>query len=246
MNYIRVYRMTILIFLLAVGLIAAQINAQNDADIILTWSSSSFAPAGYPGKHLPSSGSQIIVSASPEILLRGTNLKPQDLTYRWFLDYRLQSAASGQGQQDFSFAASGSKGTTINIKVEIQNPAGVLLGQKSLKITLAEPTVQIHHLFENQFIGTAFKNAAEMPPGQKINFIAIPYFFNIAGAAQIDFSWRANNQPIFPDPRKRPDIAHLEIDSEMPPGAIYDLVAAVQNNIRKNETASAFLRINVR
>lgn len=241
MNY--VYRMTILIFLATV-IGVGQINAQND--IILTWSSSSFAPAWYPAKPLPSSGSQITVSASPEILLQDTKLKPQDLIYRWFLDYRFQKAASGRGQQDFSFTARGDKGATINIKVEIQNPAGVLLGQKSLKIPLAEPTVQIHHFFENQGIGTVFKSVAEIPPGQIVNFLAAPFFFNATSPEQLNFSWRANNEPVLIDPSKRPDIVNLDIGPEIPVGATYDLVATVQNNLRPNEKASHFLRINIR
>lgn len=221
-------------------------SSTSDNGIILTWSSSSFVPLWYPGKPLPSSGSQITVSASPEILLQGTNLRPHNLTYRWFLDYRLQNAASGQGQQDFSFIASGSNGTIINIKVEIYNPAGVLLGGKSLKITLAEPTVQIHHLFENQFIGTAFKNAAEIKPGQNISFIVIPYFFNIISSEQLDFLWHTNNNPVFPDPNKRPNIAHLEINPEMPLGSIYDLQVTIKNKFKEKESASNFLRINIK
>ena len=239
----NINRLVILILLTATIGIGQIKAAQND--IILTWSSSSFAPVWYPGKHLPSSRSQITVSASPEILIQDGNLKPQNLTYRWFLDYRLQAAASGQGQQDFSFIAGGSKGAEINVKAEIYNPAGVLLGQKSLKITLAEPSVQIHHLFENQFIGTAFKNAAEIQPGQNISFIAAPYFFNAANIEQLNFFWRANDESAL-GAAERPDILHLEVGSEIPVGAIYDLVATIQNNLLKNESALSFLRITIR
>lgn len=239
----NINRLVILILLAATIGIGQIKAAQND--IILTWSSSSFAPAWYPGKHLPSSGSQITVSASPEILIRGTNLRPQDLTYRWFLDYRLQNAVSGKGQQDFSFTASGSKGAVINVKAEIYNPTGSLLGQKSLKITLAEPTVQIHRLLDNSFRGLAFKNSADLRPSQKISFIAAPYFFNITDTTQLEFRWRANDEPAL-GAAERPDILHLEIGSEIPVGAVYDLIATIQNNLQKNESALGFLKITIR
>ncbi len=222
---------------------AAALN-NNSNSIILTWSSSSFAPAWYPLKPLPSSDSQITVSASPEILIQGKNLTTQDLEYRWFLDYRLQNSASGRGQQDFIFFAAGTKGTDIPVKVEIHDDTGLILEEKSLKITLGEPTVQIHNLTSRQSPGPALKNNLTLPAGEDISLIAVPYFFNIAESSQINFNWIANNEPVMGAP-ERTDILNIKTDKATPFGTVYNIASRLKSIINQ-EFASKNLIITVK
>ncbi|MDP1629105.1 MAG: hypothetical protein Q8L57_00640 [bacterium] len=218
----------------------------NSNSIILTWSSSSFTPAWYPLKPLPSAGSQITVSASPENLIKEKELKlkPRDLTYRWSLNYRVQQSVSGKGKQDLNFVAAGTRGTDIPVKVEIRDDTGLILGEKSLKITLGEPTVQIHALTPRQSLGPALKSNLTVSPGEKVSLIAVPYFFNIDDASQIYFSWTVNDEPLLDFP-ERPDILEIKTDPETPFETVYNTISRLQSKISK-EFASSHLIITVK
>ncbi len=214
----------------------------NSNSIILTWTSSSFVPAWYPLKPLPSSGSQITVSASPEILIRnqGLELKPQDLTYRWFLDYQFQQSASGKGEQNFKFHTAGAKGTAIPVKVEICDDNGLILGEKSLRITFDKPTVQIHTLILHQPLGPALKNNLTIRAGENVTLIAVPYFFNITDGSQINFNWTANDEPVLGAP-ERTDILNIKTDKETPFGTVYDIVSQLKSKINQESALNQLI-----
>jgi hypothetical protein len=184
-------------------------QSQNkEPEITLTWSANSYVTLNYPGKALPIKGSLIEVVA----VLESTSINPQNLNYYWYLDKHLQREKSGTGKQVFKFEATKGGGQIHQVKVWVKDQEGTLFLQKTISIKIVSPQIilyqtnQITPIFPNQATQTA-----QVQSGEKINFTALPYFFNIKDTDELNYQWNFGTEKPTSINSKNPNIFALKI-----------------------------------
>ncbi len=213
----------------------------SDAD--LTWSAQNEAPADYEGRVLPSEGSKIVASVLPIIFSPGTKtqLNPNNLNYGWFLNNIFDSKNSGLGKTTYKFQLN----NPATLKVRITNTKNTIALEKSVNLFTVPPQVLVFLADQNGRI--VYKNALSNitgAPGQKLNFLARPYFFNLP-PLQLNWSWFVNDKKIAGAPQN-PLAASLEIPKEILTPANFQITATVLNPYFNAENAQNLININVR
>ncbi len=211
----------------------------SDAD--LTWSAQNQAPADYEGKILPSDGTKMIVSALPIIFSPGTKtqLNPNNLNYRWFLNNIFDSSGSGLGKSTYKYTA-GANGD--NLKVLISNAQNTAMVEKPVVIPTVAPKVLVFladsagSITYRSAIATLVTNL-----GQKLTFKAVPYFFNLL-PSQLNWSWFVNDKKIEGAPQN-PWLATFTIPANLVAGATFRIIAGVDNPFFTLENASVSINI---
>ncbi|MFH1966386.1 MAG: hypothetical protein ABII95_00760 [Patescibacteria group bacterium] len=153
------------------------------AEVILTWSTDTYAPLNYSGKVLPSPGSIIEVVA--DIIPKSIN--PQELNYRWFLNRNLEKNASGLGKETFKFTSDEIVGGIYSIRLEVINQAGLIIASASQEIKTIKPEIVLETkallLDSSKYLVLA---------NQETVFKIQPYFFNVKTLAELNYQWILN------------------------------------------------------
>ena len=214
------------------------------SDVDLTWSAQNQAPANYEGKLLPSEGTKIIVSALPIIFSPGTKtqLNPNNLNYRWFLNDIFNSSASGLGKSVFKYSAGAN---SDNLKIQISNTQNTLMVEKSATIPVVAPKVLVFLADSAGNISyrsaiTAFVSNL----GQKLTLKAVPYFFNLL-PAQLNWSWFVNDKKMAETPRN-PLVGSLEIPKDIVTPSNFQITITAFNPYFNAENAQNLININVK
>jgi len=177
----------IILCLLAVGPVQSQTP---EIGITLTWSTDTYAPPGYSGKALPARGSVIETVAN----IDSRTINPEELDYQWFLNHRLQKAASGPGKQVFKFNIGNVINREHSVKAEIRNIQGELLASSAyLSIEVRQPEI----IFEAETTRLESIDLTQrylVSAEQEVNFRAIPYFFNIDQIEELNFDWQIDEK----------------------------------------------------
>lgn len=213
----------------------------SDAD--LTWNSLNEAPADYEGKVLPSKGSRVIASVLPIIFSPGTKtqLNPNNLSYSWFLDNIFDSKNSGPGKTTYKFQLN----NPTALKVRAANAQNTIALEKSVNLPVVSPEVFIFLADQND--GIIYKNAVNtlgVALGQKLNFSARPYFFNLI-PLRLDWSWFVNSEKVNGAPQK-PWQASLAVPSELATPTSINVTAQAFNPYQNGETGSKNINIRVK
>jgi len=149
--------------------------------VLLSWeATSSYVPADYPGKALPSPLSPVIVKVG--VFQDGKMVDLSSYTIRWFLDE--YSSSQGKGVTSFTIPpALRTNKDSYKIRVELldYDPRAVL--SKAVSIPIISPKVVIN----------GGKNAKYVSFGDN-SFEAIPFYFNISQKTQLRYSWTAGNK----------------------------------------------------
>ena len=214
----------------------------SDAD--LTWSAQNQAPTDYEGKLLPSEGTKMTVSVLPIVLSPGTKtqLNPNNLNYRWFLNNIFNSSASGLGKSVYKYSA-GTNGD--NLKVQISNTQNTVMVEKSVAIPVVAPKVLIF-LADNagNIIYRSAITAFVSNLGQKLTLKAVPYFFNLL-PAQLTWSWFVNDKKMAETPRN-PLVGSLEIPKDIVTPSNFQITITAMNPYFNAENAQNLININVK
>lgn len=141
-------------------------------NVSLLWRTNTFVPADYEGKALPIVGSTISLTAFPEI--KGES--PDDLLYTWSVNAESQ-VRNILGEQEFSFTVTKNV-SSVFVSVEVSTLNQSFTASKALNISLVKPQILLDtppFLF--------------LVPGGKTDVNAQPYYFNIANAADLRYTW---------------------------------------------------------
>jgi hypothetical protein len=168
----------------------AQVVSNN---LVLTWSTNTFAPPTYEGKPLPVYGSVIDLTVDP---LNSSAGKMDGLNFVWFLNGDKQIFSSGKDRTRFMFRVSSSAGDKVLISVQIQDNDNNILAELAASIPIVSSEIVLYPAEENSNYNSSAINSVQTSPGQELHFLAAPYFFNIASAKELEYQWSFEGQPI--------------------------------------------------
>lgn len=213
----------------------------SDADI--TWNALNEAPADYEGKILPSAESKIIASVLPIIFSPGakTQLNPNNFNYSWFLNDIFDSKNSGPGKIAYKFQLNNS----ATLKVRISNSQNTITLEKSINLPVVSPQILV--FLADQSGRTIYKNDVKIltaAPGQKLNFLARPFFFNLP-SSQLNWSWFVNDKKVGGAPQN-PLAGSLEIPKGIATPTNFQITVTALNTYFNAENAQNLININVR
>jgi len=169
---------------------AAQAVSNN---LVLTWSTNTFAPPTYQGKPLPAYGSVIDLTIDPPNSSAG---KMDGLNFIWFLNGDKQIFSSGKNQTRFMFRVSSSAGTHIAINVQIQDNDDNVLAELTSSIPVVSSEIVLYPAEGNSGYNSQTSGSIQTSPGQELQLLAAPYFFDISSAKELEYQWRFDGQPI--------------------------------------------------
>jgi hypothetical protein len=198
-------------------------DAQAASRALITWQSQSFVPAEYPGKILPSPGTNIKLGLE---LIKENKL--QDLSkinIRWYLDGKLLT--QGFGLKETNFTAS--KGATYSHFVR-----AVIMAEQEVSGNVDIPIVN-----PKVIIKTPSPADTLIPLGKTL-LQAIPYFFNVASLEELIFKWSVNNQGL-----EGSNILELEIAPPIPLNSILNVRVMAQNLKNDLEFGTKEINLNV-
>lgn len=164
-------------------------SQSSEIEVTLTWSTNTYIPLDYPGKSLPSEGSMIEIVAN----IDSKGIDPQNLTYNWFIDNKLQENNSGLGKDVFKYKLERSINKEYGIRLEVENEEKNLFSSFYILIEPVEPDLTLETKSD--------LSESSNPPqeyqvftNQEIKFIAQPYFFNINNLNELSYDWSLNGE----------------------------------------------------
>lgn len=185
--------------------------------ILITWSTDGYVPAGYPGKILPVNGSHIKTRVGA---LTGNNfldLSKEEIV--WYVNG--VPIKNGVGAQAAEFDVSTLTQSSLEIKVQLVSlPGGPY--SKTIQVPIAQPEAVAE-----------FRSPGGKITGNNIFLTALPFFFRVRSATELNFSWRVNGDT----PVNLTDPQHLNVKSSS--GFTSGSEIQIYLNVNKgNESAS--------
>ena len=177
------------VFLAVFGFTTFLVEAQTTPEIWATWKASSYVPADFPGKAMPSEGT--LVTTSFEVVDNGKFVNLAGYEIYWYLNDEL--IKTGLGEQQVSFRVPTRGNHQIRIQVNDYNGANLV---KTIEIPAIRPEAVIVAPY-----------ARDSFSGSRIQVKAVPYFFNTAKPEKLNFSWKVNGQK----PATTENISFLDI-----------------------------------
>ena len=194
--------------------------------VFLTWKTNTYVPSGFPGKAMPTAGSQIIASA--ELVDNG---KPADLSKQnvyWYQNNNF--IAGGYGLQTVTFRAPDIAGGTIDLRVEFPNYS------KGAQLkTIAIPIVKPEAVIESPFPYGKFSSSP-------IQLLGQPYFFNADTISKLNFNWTVNGQ--VPSGAENPQNLNVKFNSMLPNSAL-SISFSIENTDGRYQSEGASQSINL-
>lgn len=171
--------MTKLVFFAIFFLLLPLVGQSQELSASLSWSANTYVPLDYPGRPLPSRGSEVEIA----VQLHDPSRNPQNLSFDWLVNDQLQKDASGPGKNTFRFVLGENISKIYAIKAKIANPADQSTFETNpVALRAREPEVIIQ------------TPATRISSNQSAKIIAQPFFFDIAGLDRLNYEWVFNNQ----------------------------------------------------
>lgn len=199
----------------------------------LFWSTNSYAPFGYQGRRLATSGSKVTVYVYLDVL--GGNTK--NLKYSWFLDGIFQESKSGYGQGKFEFTVKRSNNASHAVLLKVFNESRSFLKEKSITIPISDPEIVIYpYVRQNSGAGVNLPYATsakdfDVITNKEATFLALPYFFNIKYSGSLEFDWTFNDEA-YKDYSLTANIFGLKIINKKTGGSLEKTLKVVATNKR--------------
>jgi len=221
------------------GLIAFLPVQGQTPSITLAWSTDTYIPLDYPGRALPTRGSQVEVVANVD-----SAVNSQNLFYAWFINDKIQEDKSGKGKQVLEFKIGQSISQRYEIKVNVSDgKEGLNLSSPYLVIIPREPEIVIETKL-SPIEPSLLTRKFSVSSGQNIEFVAQPYFFNTDDAKKLDYLWEFGGEKAALDSNNNPNIFNLEIN-KLDTSMIRDLTVWAENKDYLLERASQTVEINI-
>jgi hypothetical protein len=187
---------SLLIFFVACLLLViccAPANAQSVSNnLVLSWSANTFVPSDYPGKSLPTYGSLVDLTVDAA----SSAGKTEGLNFIWFLNGDKQIFSSGKNQSEFIFRVSASAGASISIGVQVQDDNGNTVAGMATAIPVVSSEVILYSDKSSSGYGSQSRNSIQTAPGQEVQLLAAPYFFNVGSPKELEYQWIFEGKPV--------------------------------------------------
>ncbi len=164
------------------------------AQVYLVWEADTSVPPLYRGKALYSLGSQLTVTAFPQVVVNGATLSSNNLSFQWKRGGEPVAAQSGKGRNTLTFAGNQLKtGEVVSVDVLFGD---VLVARSSVAIPAADPLIVLYP--RDPLRGVMFDQAlprAVSLTGREITVQAVPYFFSNESLQNgaLTYQWTLNN-----------------------------------------------------
>lgn len=185
-------------------LVISQINAQSAPEFLVSWRASSYIPADYRGKALPSSGSRVEIGF--DLIDKNKIVDLSRYNISWFLGQNF--LRSGAGLKKLTVNLTDNRAQTV--RITIGNYNNVDLDHVFL-LPVAEPEAVIS-------VKTPYETARNQTFLSLKNHLleARPFFFNITAPSQLQFKWRVNGN-LVSGAAENPNFLNLNLASEGAP-----------------------------
>ncbi|MBI2122220.1 MAG: hypothetical protein HYT98_03790 [Candidatus Sungbacteria bacterium] len=159
------------------------------SDLALVWQADTYVPRWYKGKALPSSNSEIIVTALPKISLAGSAIRPENLIYQWSID-NTERALSGVGVNVFRFKTGAFSSRLHWIRVAVEDTQKRIRKTGELLIAPQNPRAVIYAFSPLGGIEprSTVSNFSVMKDAL-VDLLAEPFFFAGKSRNNFSFSW---------------------------------------------------------
>jgi hypothetical protein len=168
------------------------------AVMVLLWQANdSYVPPFYKGKALPTADSEIKIVAMPEIVVNGSKVAPDKMTYNWKLDYNNQPNDSGYGKNAFVFTNDYLENSnTVSVVASTTNQQHS--SEASINVTTVNPEISFYK--RDATLGTLWEQALfnnYLIQGEEI-VIAEPFFISPKNwrRPELIFNWSINNRSV--------------------------------------------------
>ena len=164
------------------------------AQVYLVWEADTSVPPLYRGKTLYSLGSQVTVTAFPQVVASGSTLSPNNLSFQWQRNGSAVATQSGLGRNTLTFTGDQLKtGESIEVDVYFGD---VLVARSSVFIPASNPQILLYQ--RDPLRGVLFDQAlpsAIALTGREITIQAVPYFFANESLqnGSLSYVWTLNN-----------------------------------------------------
>lgn len=203
----------------------------------LVWEADTSAPLLFLGKPLYSAGSSFKVVAFPTVVVNGSRVAAQSLSYQWTRQDQALPAQSGLGRRSLSLEGDQLQAQEdIGVKVYLGSS---LVAQGAVSIPASEPQLL---LYERSALRGVLYDAA-LPSGivlgeKEITIAAQPYYFSNASlrAGALQYAWTLDGKDI-----SGPDSGRGVLTLRQTGGGSGQstLAATLQNNVEDQLVQSA-------
>lgn len=167
------------------------------SNVALVWEADTSAPPLYAGKTLYSGGSPLKVVAFPSVVINGSRVASQSLSFQWTRNEQAEPSQSGQGRNVFAFDGDQLQpGEDVEVKVYFGT---ALVAQGEISVPAATPVVR---LYERDALRGTLTDAA-LPSGislskKEITLVAQPYYFGRAAleSGSLSYAWNLDGNEI--------------------------------------------------
>jgi len=161
-------------------------------DVDLLWQAMTNTPAFYKGKAIPTSGSEIKLTA----ITNGLG-KSQNLIYEWRRNFQNVPSASGVGKNSYTFRLSDIYGQEV-VRVRVSGPDKAFSIEKTIVIKPKQPEVLLYemHPFEGPLYRQALGKEIDMGDKSEIAIMAEPFFFPKPDIPSLTYNWTLNRNPL--------------------------------------------------
>ncbi len=203
----------------------------------LIWEADTSVPPLFLGKPLYSAGSSIKAVAFPTVVVNGSRVAAQSLSYQWTRQDLALPAQSGLGRTTLSFDGNQLQ-PEENIGVDVYFGSS-LVARSAVVIPVSQPELRLYE--RNSLRGILYDTA--LPAGialsnKEITIAAQPYYFSNSSlqAGALQYSWALDDQEI-----TGPDSARGILTLRQTGGGAgqSNLTATLQNNVEDQLVQSA-------
>lgn len=161
----------------------------------LVWEAQTTVPQQYLGKALYSAGSSVQVVAFPTIVVQGTKVPNNKLSFQWSREGNIVPDQSGLGKNVFSFTGDQLKnGETVAVDVYI---GGTKVGRSEIYIPATTPKIVLYTYdpLRGLVFDSALVNAVNLG-GKEVTLQAEPYYFALSSRQKgaLAFTWALNGE----------------------------------------------------
>ncbi len=167
------------------------------SSVALIWEADTSAPPLYAGKPLYSGGSQLKVAAFPSVVINGSRVASQSLSYQWTRKDELLAGQSGQGRNVLTLEGDQLQ-TGEDVRVDVYFGTA-LVARGNIFVPATTPLVR---LYERDALRGTLTDAA-LPGGislskKEITVVAQPYHFSKAtlDAGVLSYAWMLDGNEI--------------------------------------------------
>lgn len=163
--------------------------------INLMWEADTSVPPLYRGKALYAPGSNLRVTAFPQVVTGGRTISASSLSYQWKRGGEPVPSQSGKGRSLFAFAGNQLKGNeSVSVDVYLGT---ALVGQGSITIPVTKPQIVLYQRdpLRGVLWNEALPSAISLTT-KEITVQAVPYFFSndSLSSSDLTFEWKLDGR----------------------------------------------------